>query len=413
MNTNRTDSQHITKPSQKKTRVQSILNLRSKDISSLLKTVSLPVSVGDTNCENFIGSVEIPVGVAGPVVADTCYLKRNDPAINYQKKEYIFPLATSEAALVASVNRGSKALAHSMTSTIVRKIGISRSVAIECSSTKTVFSFLDFFKNNLSKFVSYCQTESTHLTFISYDWWNRGRIVYIRFVFDTQEAMGMNMITIALQHGFDQFLKDVPKSLSDQIKLSTISANVCTDKKDAQINRLFGRGYVVSTETLIPRKVVKKILHTTPEELVRVHTIKNLIGSNIAGSASQNMQVANVVAAFFLATGQDCAHAVSGSEASVSFELDQQTGKKVPDLYVSLTMPHVCVGTVGGGTHFLKQSQARSLILNDEQISACDLAAAVSLASLCAEISGLAALTTGTLAKAHHLLSGRKNGISR
>lgn len=392
-------------------RTESILGLRSKNISSLLKTVCLPQTVGETNCENYIGSVEIPVGIAGPVVANTCYVKNNDFSISYKKKEYIFPLATTEAALVASVNRGSKVLTDSLTNTIVKKVGITRSVAIECSSIKTVYSFLDFFSKNLNVFILHCEQTSSHLTLNSYDWWNRGRILYIRFVFDTQEAMGMNMITIALQHGFDQFLKQVPSSLTNEIHLSTISANVCTDKKDALINRLFGRGYSVSTESHISRKIVEKILHTTPEELVKVHTIKNLIGSNVAGSFSQNMQVANVVAAFFLATGQDCAHAVSGSEASVSFELENSDSSKLPDLYVSLMMPNICVGTIGGGTNLVKQSQARSLILNDKHVMANDLAAAVSLASLSAEISGLAALNTGTLAKAHQRLARKNNAL--
>src|SRR3989338_7175872 len=51
------------------------------------------------HCENLIGAVSIPMGVAGPLVV------QGEAA----KGEYFIPLATTEGALVASVNRGCKA----------------------------------------------------------------------------------------------------------------------------------------------------------------------------------------------------------------------------------------------------------------------------------------------------------------
>ena len=52
------------------------------------------------NCENMIGAVQVPLGVAGPVLVNGGYATGN----------YWLPLATTEGALVASVNRGCSAI---------------------------------------------------------------------------------------------------------------------------------------------------------------------------------------------------------------------------------------------------------------------------------------------------------------
>ncbi len=54
------------------------------------------------NCENMIGTVQVPLGVAGPILVDG----------EYAKGEFYLPLATTEGALVASVNRGCSAITH-------------------------------------------------------------------------------------------------------------------------------------------------------------------------------------------------------------------------------------------------------------------------------------------------------------
>lgn len=355
-----------------------------------LFSAQFPVEiVGQKNCENLIGSVEVPVGVVGPISA----------FVNTKKHSYFIPLATTEGALVASIQRGTKVLNAGNTRVTVKKVGMSRSVVFECDSIDDTVEFTKYFSENHQLFAKFCEETSSHLKFLSYDVFTRDKLLYFRFVFDTDEAMGMNMVTIALEYAWDKFKRQLPDSI--WITLLTISGNVCTDKKDSMVNRLFGRGYFVTVESKISASTVSDLLGVDAKKLIKNHLVKNVIGSNIAGSFAQNMHVANALGAFYLATGQDIAHVVAGSEASVHFELLEDDL-----LYIALTLPNVSVGSVGGGTWLPKQTQARFLVCDSPK--AQDLAVAAGLAAMAGEISGLAALTTGTLASAHAQLGRAK-----
>lgn len=345
------------------------------------------------NCENFLGSVEIPVGVAGPI---SVYFRKNKKK---REETWMLPLATTEGALVASVNRGCKVLRLSGgVSVSVKKIGMSRAPVFEVKNGWAAETFCSWLDENFLEMAQVCEATSSYLKLLSIQHWVRGRNVFVRFVFDTGEAMGMNMVTIALSVLWKDYLQKDTHLKKLGLKLISISSNVCTDKKSSTINTLLGRGYNVQAEAMIPEKILQEVLHTKVKDLVKTHIAKNLIGSNVAGSFSQNMQVANIAAAIFLATGQDIAHVVEASQASVHFEADKR------NLYVSLNLPNLNVGTVGGGTWLPSQSQARLLIRGGKEIRAAELALAVGVGALAGEISGLAALSSHSLASAHQKL---------
>lgn len=358
-------------------------------------------SVGSKNCENCVGSIEIPVGVAGPVLAHFEHESQ-------RYGEYLYlPLATTEGALVASTSRGAKCITESGGATVLfHRVGMSRSPVFFCESGADAHQFVVWLESKELDIKRLTESTSSHLTFASQQSWIRGRHVYTRFVFDTGDAMGMNMVTIALQYALDILLAEYAESGQSIVSLVSLSSNVCSDKKDSAINVLLGRGWWAQAEVHIPLSVVENCLQVSPEKLVQTHIAKNLVGSNVAGSKSQNMQAANVIAAFYAATGQDIAHVVETAQAFTTMELDG-TG-----LYVAVSVPNINCGVVGGGTGLPAQSQARKLIRGGSACTTQHLVVALAVGILCAEISGLAALSAGTLAKAHEKLGREKKGTT-
>ena len=113
----------------------------------------------------------------------------------------------------------------------------------------------------------------------------------------------------------------------------------------------------------ISASVVASVLKTSVDALVELNTDKNLIGSALAGAAvgGCNAHAANIVASVFLATGQDVAQAGTSSAAITVMKRTNQG-----DLSISVTMPCLEVGTVGGGTAL--PAQRTCLQVSDEPI---------------------------------------------
>jgi hydroxymethylglutaryl-CoA reductase (NADPH) len=357
------------------------------DLPNLFSLNNLPESVGQKNCENWLGSVSIPVGVAGPI------------SLNFQDNlsEYYLPLATTEGALIASVSRGAKVVSQAGGADIlVKKMGMSRAPVFDCQSGQQALEVLDSIEENIKEISKIAESTSSHLKYLNHQGWVRGKSLYIRFNFDTDQAMGMNMVTIATQ-AISLWIEEKYQG----VKLTALSSNVCTDKKDNVINSLLGRGYWAQAEVILSKDIIQSVLKTTPEKLITVHTQKNLIGSNLAGSFSQNAHVANILSAIYLATGQDPAHVVEGSKAFLSLSTQ---GK---DLYISLTLPNLNMGTVGGGTHLPAQEEARFLI-GQKETNIEELIAVTAGACLAGELSLLASFCTDDLAKAHQKLGRSK-----
>lgn len=348
--------------------------------------------VEQKNCENLMGSVETPVGVAGPASIQLT-TDGGEPL----QQELFIPLATTEGALVASVSRGLKALGKTnRTKVCVKKIGMTRAPVFGFPDHLEAKKFVDWLENKdgLEKIRQACEKTSQHLKLKDCQTWVVGRVVYVRFIFDTDQAMGMNMVTLAL----GQAWREIISSYSN-IELISLSGNMCVDKKPSAVNRLLGRGYGVQIETLLNKKILQAVLKVSVQEFYKAYYWKNVVGSSLAGTDSFNMHAANMVAGLFLATGQDMAHVAECSQASLLVEQ-----KPDDSLYIALTMPNINVGVVGGGSGLTPFYQARKLIFGRE-ITAEELAGVVAVAVLSGELSGLAALATQSLACAHQKLA--------
>ena len=258
-------------------------------------------------CENVIGYLTMPLGVVGPLMVDGL--------------SYWVPMATTEGALIASVQRGSKALLLSGgVSTIMYGDGMTRGPVIQFPSIQDVCSFKSWVDNPLhfDDLVKVFNNTSRYTKLLSLDVAPAGVDVFLRFKASTGDAMGMNMVS----KGTERTLSYL-STLFPRMRVISLSGNYCTDKKAASLNWIDGRGKSIIAEAVLSAETVQTILKVTPEQLVKTHLKKNFKGSAMAGSLGGggfNAQASNVVTAIFLATGQDPAQNVESSNCITIME---------------------------------------------------------------------------------------------
>lgn len=300
-----------------------------------------------TGIEMKVGGAVIPMGIAGPVCING----------QYADGEFYIPLATNEAALIAGVQRGIKAinLAGGI-KTLVHFDGMTRAPLIEAPDIYAGAKLCREIEEEQHEYVQdlgrFSQDPFVRLYKITT--YQLGVKIFIRLLFKTGDAMGMNGVTKASAEITKELLRRLP-----EWKLITISSNLCTDKKAAHINVLNGRGKSVETEVFISdeilSKVFKKGVHSRSVEKVVFH--KCYLGSCLSGTLSGfNVNAANALAAFFAATGQDLAQVITS--ASCFIQADAMEG----GLRFTASMPSLEVATIGGGTMFGTAREALDLI---------------------------------------------------
>lgn len=350
------------------------------------------------NIENPIGAVQVPVGVAGPLRVDG----------EYARGDFYVPLATTEGALVASINRGAKAvtLSGGARARVIHD-GMARAPAFWTPGIDEAVRLVQWVRERIEDIRKEAESTTRHGRLIEVQPFITGNIVWLRFVYSTGDAMGMNMATIATDRAAEWILENYPGTA----RLVAISGNMCADKKPAMINMLLGRGKTVVAEAVIKRDVALKVLKAAPEDIDAVNRVKNLLGSARAGSMSYNAHFANIIAAIFIATGQDVAQVVESSMGYTWTEV------RDGDLYISVTLPSLEVGTVGGGTRLPTQREALAMLGaagggDPPGTNARRLAEIIAATVLAGELNLLAALAANELARAHRLL-GRGEARSR
>uniref|UniRef100_A0A4W5L522 3-hydroxy-3-methylglutaryl coenzyme A reductase n=1 Tax=Hucho hucho TaxID=62062 RepID=A0A4W5L522_9TELE len=342
-----------------------------------------------TCCENVIGYMPVPVGVAGPLLLDG--------------KQFHVPMATTEGCLVASTNRGcravalsggcsSRVLADGMTrGPVVRLPSACRAVEVKAwlETTEGFRTIKDAF-DHTSRFARLDKL----LVGLA------GRNLYIRLQSHTGDAMGMNMLSKGTEQAVSRLQQQFP-----ELQVLAVSGNYCTDKKPSAMNWILGRGKSAVCEATIPARVVREVLKTSTTALVELNINKNLVGSAMAGSIGGfNAHAANIVAAIYIACGQDPAQTVGSSNC---ITLMEQAGPEGEDLYISCTMPSIELGTVGGGTNLAPQQSCLQMLgvqgasLTGPGDNARQLASVVCATVLAGELSLMSALAAGHLVQSH------------
>ncbi|KAL4573007.1 hypothetical protein LXL04_019800 [Taraxacum kok-saghyz] len=339
-------------------------------------------------CEMPVGYVQIPVGIAGPLLLDG--------------KEFSVPMATTEGCLVASTNRGFKAIHISGGATsILLKDGMTRAPVVRFATARRAADLKFFLEEplNFETIASVFNKSSRFGRLQTVRCAIAGKNLYIRFTCSTGDAMGMNMVSKGVQNVLEYLQSDFP-----DMDVIGISGNYCSDKKPAAVNWIEGRGKSVVCEAIIPEEVVKKVLKTDVASLVELNMLKNLTGSAMAGALGGfNAHASNIVSAVYLATGQDPAQNVESSHCITMMEAVND-GR---DLHVSVTMPSIEVGTVGGGTQLASQSACLNLLgvkgANKDSPggNARQLAKVVAASVLAGELSLMSAIAAGQLVNSH------------
>ncbi len=348
-------------------------------------------TIGDAekkNCEQMFGTVPVPVGYAGPLSIIFS---------NGTKADVHLPLATTEGALVASVNRGCKAAsAAGITITKAVHHGITRSIAFRAGSTTKVQELVDLIRKSEKEWKSVGEQTSSHLKVTKYDLDLQKQYIFLTIAADTDAAMGMNMVTIAAQAIADHLTAKL-----DGVRCITVAGNLDSDKKASKRTHDLGRGYEVICSATLSAEIIAEVLKSSADDMLGVANAKLKAGSELAGAIGKNLHAANIIAALYLATGQDVAHTVEGALA------DTEVEKVADGLKITVRLPAIIVGVLGGGTSLPAQNACRELLLKNKTglPAKQQLAESIAGAVLAGELSLLAAQASQKLAVSHQSLA--------
>lgn len=342
------------------------------------------------NIENFIGTVKIPIGLAGPLRVNGLFAQG----------DYYIPLATTEAALVASYHRGSQLLSEAGgCSAVLLQEGISRAPGFAFRSLFESGQFVAWAVANMDEFRRQTEGTTRHGKLVDMRVTIEGNHVYLNFEFTTGDASGQNMVTMATEAICSWIKEHSPV----QPQYFFVEANLSGDKKASAQSFLLVRGKKVSAEVLLPADLVKKRLHTTAEHMVNYWRM-SAMGGVLSGTLGVHGHYANGLTALYMACGQDVACVAESAVGVTRFEVADGG-----DLYASVTMPNIMVGTVGGGTGLPSQHACLEIMGLAGAGKAQALAEVCASLCLAGELSIIGALCSGSFSRAHRLLARGKH----
>lgn len=337
------------------------------------------------NIENYAGTVKVPLGIAGPLRVNGLHAQG----------DYFIPLATTEAALVASYARGAQVAtrAGGIVAALLAE-GVLRSPAFVLGDLVEAGRFVDWVAENVDALKAAADSTTRHGKLISIEPHIDGEIVFLLCRYTTGDAAGQNMVTIAT----DALYRHIAAACPIKPRAAYIEGNFSGDKKATYLGMLTGRGRKVTASILLPKALVEKYLRTTPAAMLDYARVADL-GARLNGQIGAQGHYANGLAAFYIATGQDAACVAESAVGSTRME------DRGGDLFMSVTLPNILVGSVGGGTGLPSQAAALSLLGMKGPGGAGALAEVAAALCLSGEISIMAAIASGHFTHAHGKLA--------
>lgn len=341
------------------------------------------------NIESYVGALRIPVGVIGPLRVNGIFAQG----------DYYAPLATTEAALVASYGRGARLLtsAGGCTTALLAE-GVHRSPGFAFATVTDAGRFTAWVVQNFDQLKAAAEATTRHGRLHEISPHIEGDHVYLLCTYTTGDAAGQNMVTIATEALCGHILETCPvKPL-----FWFVEANMSGDKKASALSFLSVRGRKATASVILPGDLVRSHLHTTPERM-QDYWRMSAMGGVMSGAIGVQGHYANGLAALYLATGQDAACVAESAVGVTRIEL-----REGDRLFVSVTLPNIIVGTVGGGTGLPTQTAGLNILGLKGAGHARAFAEVCAAVCLAGELSIIGALCAHEFASAHQKLARGK-----
>jgi hydroxymethylglutaryl-CoA reductase (NADPH) len=332
------------------------------------------------NIENLVGAAQVPLGIAGPIRVNG----------DYAQGSYYVPFATTEGTLVSTYQYGMRAITEAGGANAhVLADSLDITPCFILAGAREAISFAGWLQDHLPELRTVVAETTTHGHLVDLHAHVFGRRVFAQFVFSTGDAMGMNMVNIAV----DDVCRHVMEATA--CERYYLRCNYSSDKKPAAINLFGAYGKEVAIDMTLPAGVVEAHLGVSVGELLEFAATGRL-GIMQAGALGANAHFANGLAAIFIACGQDVAQIVN---ASIGFLDMEQIGDG--DLYVAARLPNLVVATVGGGTSLPTQMECLALLGCGGDGTARKFAEIVGATLVAGDLAICAALANGRFIDAH------------
>ena len=335
--------------------------------------------------ENFIGTTKVPVGVIGPVRINGLHANG----------EFFVPMATSEAALVASYGRGADiaTMAGGITAGLVSE-GVLRTPAFVFDDVLQSGLFIDWVARNAETLKVVAESTTRYGKLRAIEPFMDSNTVFLICRYTTGDASGQNMVTVATEAICAHIAANSPVTP----RYAFVEGNFSGDKKASYLGMHTGRGRKVTASVELPFELIERTLRVKPDALIAYGRVAAL-GAVLSGQLGSQAHYANALAAIYIATGQDAACVAESSVGFTRMEPRHQA------MFFSVTMPNVLVGSVGGGTALPSQAAALDMMGLAGAGKAAALAEVVAAVCLCGEISIIAAIAGGQFTRAHDKLA--------
>ena len=336
------------------------------------------------NIENFIGCVQMPLGLAGPIHITG----------EYARGDFYIPMATTEGTLLASYSRGMRAISESGgVKTTVVKHSMQRAPVFLFADALQAREFGAWLVSAFEAIKAAAETTTRSGKLFEIEQYPVANMLYTRFCYTTGDAAGQNMTSKATFAACEWIKANHPLQ-----PRYILSGAIDTDKKHSAMNMIQTRGKRVIAEFTLKREVARELLRVDTAMIYRYRQIAS-VGAMQAGSAYSGAHAANGIAAMFIATGQDAAN-VAESHGGITYGQLLENG----DYYWSVTLPAIICATHGGGTGLPTQRECLQMLGCVGTGKADKLAEIIAAVVLAGDVSLTSAVLAGDWVTSHEAL---------